>query len=516
MNIQKAKDHGPSPLAGEGGPRSGSDEGSTRPQGLACPNAHHHRSVDPSSDGCAATFSRKGRRIVLAALLFLGFAPPALAADVVSPRPSGVAVTIYRDEAINDPAAAYWAGYGLAMITETRTVDLPAGESRLVFQGVAEGTLPQTAVLKDLPGRVVEQNFDFDLLGPGSLLERSVGQKVQVVRTNPKTGKETREDAVLRSGAQGAVLDFGNRVEALKCDGAPQRLVFDAIPPGLNGKATLSTRVRVDRPGRYRLTLAYLTVGLAWKAAYVARIAPDGATLDLSGWITLANHDRATFADAPTAVVAGRLAREAVQAAAHAVTRRAPGCWPMGNSHHPRGEQLYLAEAESGFIDEVVVTAQKSFSRVMDAPAPPPMAVAGMAEPRAKQSDLGDYKLYTLDEPTTVAAQQTKQVMFLHQPAVAFDTAYVFKLAPNGYPTDAHGAGPTQTTLRLQNKPAKGLGLALPAGAVSVRQPQGGSQRFIGEPQLRDVSVGEPFELEIRPGFGRRGGLAPRRRATLR
>jgi len=120
-------------------------------------------------------------------------------------------------------------------------------------------------------------------------------------------------------------------------------------------------------------------------------------------------------------------------------------------------------------------------------------------KPRASQSDLGDYKLYSLDEPTTVAARQTKQVLFLHQDRVKFDKVYVFKLGDwllDGA-DDAEGRGATTPTLRLENKPEKGLGRALPAGAVSIRQSQGGAERFLGQPDLRDVPVGEPFELEI-------------------
>jgi hypothetical protein len=415
------------------------------------------------------------------------------AADIVSPRPSALAVTIYRDEAIANPAAAEWAGSGLGMISETRIVDLPAGDSRVVFQGVADGTLPQTAMLRDLPGQIVEQNFDFDLLSPGSLIGRSVDQRVQVVRTNPRSGRQTAEDAVLRSGPDGAVLDFGDRTEALHCGGPPERLVFAQIPPGLTGRAALSTHVRVQQAGRYRLTLAYLTVGLAWNAAYVARVAPDGHHLDLSGWVTLANHDGASFTNATTSVVAGRLARQAVALAQRIVSHRAPGCWPMGNSHHPQGDRLYLAEAEEMMLarDEAkgMVMSYAMAPMAIPAPAPPP------PPPMARQSDLGDYKLYTLDGPTTVAGRQTKQVLFLHQPDVAFDTVYVARLSSQYANPLAIPSHPTEITLRLDNKPAKGLGRALPAGAVLLRQAQGGRDQVVGQPALRDVPVGEPFEL---------------------
>jgi hypothetical protein len=52
---------------------------------------------------------------------------------VFSPRADAVAVTIYRED--------------LALITETRTVTLPAGPVTVVIQGVVESLLPQSVVL---------------------------------------------------------------------------------------------------------------------------------------------------------------------------------------------------------------------------------------------------------------------------------------------------------------------------------------------------------------------------------
>ncbi|MFI4933867.1 MAG: DUF4139 domain-containing protein [Caulobacterales bacterium] len=419
-------------------------------------------------------------------------------ADVVSAAPDATAVTIYRDEAIPDPAAAQWGGYGLAMLSETRTLDLPAGETRLVFEGVADGILPQTAALAGFPGRIFEQNFDEDLLSPATLIEHSVGRTVHLVRLNPRTGKQVIEDAVLRSGPDGVMLDLGDHVEALQCSGGPEGIVFDGVPSDLTGKPTLSIRVRVEKAGRYQVRLSYLTINFAWKAAYVAHLAPDGSSLDLTGWLTLANHGETSVTNAPTAVVAGRLARQAVELAQRLVVRRQSACWPMGNSHHPIGERLYLAEAEElGEVDELAVTAARREMRLQKVPmavtafnaaAPPP--------PRAKESDLGDYKLYTLDEPTTVAAKQTKQVAFISLPGVKFDTFQVYRVSGYGQP-DA--VAPTTTTLRFVNKSENGLGHALPAGDVSFRQAPaaGASEYFVGEHEISDIAVGGPMEIEM-------------------
>jgi hypothetical protein len=429
---------------------------------------------------------------IWAALLALLIGASPAAADVVSQGPASVAVTIYRDDAIPDPAAAHWNGYGLAMISETRAVTLPAGDTRLVLEGVADGIIAQTASLAGFPGRVLEQNFDFELLSPATLIEHSVGHEVEVSRTNPRTGKATLEPALLRSGPDGVVLDFGGRVEALGCSGDPEGLVFADVPADLTGKPTLSIRVHVDKAGVYRLRLAYMTIGLAWKAAYVARLAPNGQSLGLVGWITLANHGDVGYAGAATSVVAGRLARNAIRIVNPLLLKRESACWPQGNSHHPHGVDRYLARlmrVERLPLTVTMMSAQAA--RAIPMPPPPP-------PPRATQSDLGDYKLYTLDEPTTVAARQTKQVAFLSQPSVAFDTVQVYRASFANAVTPPDVAYPTVTTLRFDNTAAKGLGRALPAGSVAIMAaPPGGSDRFLGAHDVRDVPVGEPFELEI-------------------
>jgi hypothetical protein len=420
----------------------------------------------------------------------------AWAGDVVSPAPGAVAVTVYRDDAIPDPASPVWGGYGLGMISEVRDVTLPAGDVRLVLEGVTDGILAQTASLSGFPGRVLEQNFDFELLSPATLIEHSVSHQVQVARTNPRTGKRMLEAARLVSGPNGVLLDFGGgRVEALGCSGDPEGLVFDGVPAELTGKPTLSIRLRVAKAGTYRLRLSYMTTGLAWKAAYVARLAADDQSLQLVGWITLANHGAVGFSSAETSVVAGELARNAIRIVQPLVEQRQAACWPQGNSHHPIGVTPYLAEAEHRVaVRMYAMTAEAMMARPVGAMAPPPPPPP--PPPRASESDLGDYKLYTLDEPTTVAARQTKQVAFLSQPNAAFDRVQVYH--SQTYAAVGEQVFPTVTTLRLKNDAAKGLGRALPAGSVAMKAAApDGSDLYLGAAPIRDVPVGEPFELEL-------------------
>lgn len=415
--------------------------------------------------------------------------------EVVSPGSERTAVVIYRDRPVDtsalqersadgDPGLAQ---EGLALIVETRTIDLPAGEAVIRLRGVATGIVPQTATLDGLPAQVIERNTDFDLLSPGSLLQRSVGEVVRVVRTNPATGEQVEKAAIVRSGPMGTVLEIDGRLEALSCSGLTERILFDRVPEGLSDQPVLSIRTRAETAGRHTVTLAYLATGLQWSADYVATLNPDGRSLALTGWITLANFGGTGFADAPVQVVAGNLNRDADTVPVEpAETVAEPVCWPLDTTtggpedvvitgSRTRREDL-LAQAPAyglvgeAYIEEIVVTGSRITARL---------------------GDLGDYKIYTLPEPTDVNARQTKQVRFLEQDQVGFSRTYAVTVyAGNDEDADQPGL-----LLRLTNEEAEGLGVPLPGGGVSLIETHAGRSVFAGQARFEDKGVGLPVEL---------------------
>lgn len=116
---------------------------------------------------------------------------------------------------------------------------------------------------------------------------------------------------------------------------------------------------------------------------------------------------------------------------------------------------------------------------------------------RARLGELGDYKLYTLPEPTTVAARQTKQVLFLEQERVSFERRYYAVIEGQGALDDhQHPGGAAGIELRLVNTAAGGLGVPLPGGSVSVlERGPGGRTLLVGQATPLDIPVGLPLEL---------------------
>ncbi len=425
-------------------------------------------------------------------LILTAWLPALLAAPAhaqVSARPDSVALTIYQDP--NGGRGYYDGRSGLALVTEWRTVEIPAGQSKVTFRGVAAGIVPATAALDGLPATMVERNQDYNLMSPGSIIAAAIGEPVRLVRTNPVTGVETERRAILRSGPNGVVMEVDGGFEAMGCSGEPERLVFDKIPEKLSAEPTLSMTVRAKAAGTYRVRLTYLAVGLNWKANYVATVRPDGRTLDLTGWITLSNDSATTFTDAPTQVVAGDVARSWKTRATVVYGKgKSPACWLTG-LNFAYEEELFV----TGSRRERGNLASMAPPPPPPPPAPPPPPPAEDA--KAEQSELGDYKLYALPYPTTVAARQTKQLLMLDAEAVAFDRVYRFTSWPGeAWAADVQ-ARPVALMLRMKNRKEAGLGLPLPGGNAMIGQETPSGRLLAGEFKFENSAIGAPFDLVL-------------------
>ncbi|GAA4030601.1 DUF4139 domain-containing protein [Sphingomonas rosea] len=430
--------------------------------------------------------------------LALALLPVAAAAEdvVTSPRPDRVGVTVYRDLSRgNDALERDWLN-GYALISETRTIRIPAGESELRFEGVASGIVPQSAIVAGIPDGLLERNRDAYLLSAGSLVDRSLGERVTLRRTDKATGKVVTQDAVVRTGSNGGVVvQTPAGFEALRCTGLAETLTFPNVPAGLSARPTLSVRVRARQALTATVTLSYLASGFDWQADYIATLSADDRTLDLQAWLTLASTDETTFANATTQAVAGRVNREDAEVPEVEAPALRLKCWPQGTTSD---------------VPEIAPPAAPP----PPPPPPAPMMAAPMAERDSQEivvtgskmmsqrEQLGDLQLYRIPEPVTVAANAQKQVGLIDQPAVRVKPVYAL-----AFGADSPGDREADFVLRAENRTADGLGLPLPAGRVIVLREGGPRPLLIGEGELPDRAVGEKVEIALDEVPGVRGKL---------
>ena len=426
------------------------------------------------------------RRLLISLILA---AQPSLAgaqAIVISPKPDKVAVTVYRDPNGQGAMVLSWLN-GFALVTETRHVRLPAGESVLRFEGVAGGLIPQSAVVAGLGDGVTEKNRDARLLSPGALIDAYLGQRVHLRRTSKATGKVVEQEAIVRASGSGIIVQTESGIEALRCTGLSETLLAPRVPVDLSAKPTLSVRTRADHPVEADVTLTYLTSNFDWRAHYVATLAPDGKAVSLFAWLTLANGDETGFVDADTMAVAGRLNREETERLEPEASGISINCWPSrttsdGEEAPPPAPPPAMAE-----MDAIVVTGSRIARPDLESPSPVTVV-------SAEQENLGDLKLYRIPISVSIAANSQKQVALLNQPGARIDSRYRWDTSFANQDEQPHAV---LHVVRLDNRKAAGLGLPLPAGSFTLYTMRDGQPFLLGEGAMSDRAIGEKVDVEL-------------------
>ena len=375
---------------------------------------------------------------VPAVLMAVSAVFPAAAQDPTQGNAQGdLAITIYNG--------------GQSLVQDIRQINFPAGRTRQEFPDVSAQIRPQTVSFAADGTAIVEQNFDYDLLSPNALMQKAVGETVTLLRINPATGAETRERAKILAVNGGVVLQIGPRIEILRDDGLPVRVIFDKIPPNLRAKPTLSITVESKSAGTRPATLSYLTNGLGWAADYVSLFDEKAGTIDVQGWVTLTNNTGTTFDNAKTLLVAGT---------------------PSGSG-------------------------TAGYGRSYRSPGPGNLRRAGTET--APREQLGDYYLYPLPERTTIANAQTKQVSFLDVSKVPAQKIYQFTVDGFNNMTEPASAA---SVIKFTSSREGGLGDAMPAGTVRFYQRDlRGDPQFIGENAIGHTPMGSELGLKTGDAF---------------
>lgn len=351
-----------------------------------------------------------------------------------------IAITIYNEN--------------LALIKDSRKVILDQDINRLAWRDVSAQIRPETALLRNLTApskfRLLEQNFDFDLLTPAKLLEKYSGKEITVIRTNPMTGSEMNEAATILSTNDGVVLKFNDRIET----GVPGRIIFPGVPENLRDKPTLLVSLLNPSQGKHDLELSYLTQGLSWHADYVVALSETDNSLNLNGLVTLTNQSGIAYYNANLQLVAGDINR---------------------------------------------VQPEQRIARKM-------MTLAAEAADAAqmKEESFFEYHLYTLQHPTTLSENQTKQVALMSALNIPFNKEYLLQGA------DYYYSGKHDTIsqkhkihvfINFRNK-GEGLGIPLPRGVIRVykKDLQGNSQ-FVGEDRIDHTPSNEHIRLKLGSAF---------------
>ena len=347
-----------------------------------------------------------------------------------------------------------------ALVKQVFTKDLKAGNSEVQIEGTAAQLDPTSVHIASLTApldfRVLEQNFAFDLLNYGSLLEKYIGREVEIqqVSNDGKGQLFTQKGKLLTSGFQLQPYNSGGFVSGgyqYAQNGSPMveidgkihtaiegHLVLPQLPQEFVLKPTLLWQVENRKAGKQDLQLSYLTSGIKWIADYVATVDDKDQKINLIGWVTIDNRSGARYDQAKLKLVAGDVNR--------------------------------------------VQDAQPIMYKTMRAEA---MAVDSAIAPQFQEQAFFEYHLYTLQRPATVKNNEMKQIEMMSAQDVSVRKIYKVE----------NGAKP-QVKLEFDNKKANGMGMPLPKGRVRLyKKDSEGSLQFIGEDQIQHTPKVEKISL---------------------
>ena len=372
----------------------------------------------------------------------------------------------------------------LALVRETRRVELPNGTFVLRYEDVAKAVRPETVYIRDASDpaavTVLEQNYRYDVLTPSRLLELYVGEDLTLVRENPANGQETRVQANLLSTgsvpqsnygyydpygyggyyAQPSYVDPGSavyRTDEGITFGDVGRIVFPSVPDTFVARPTLEWLLK-STGGVRTIEATYLTYGLSWQSDYVLVLSEDERKGDLAGWVTLRNDAGITLKDVRLQLVAGDVQIEPQYGGYY-------GGYGYGYGRMGGG---YGA---GGFAEE------------------------GMFE----------YHLYTLGRNTDVADREQKQIQLLGVDGIPMEKK--FRLQGDSYYFVGEYGAPMENLqvgvfVEFVNAQSAGLGVALPAGVIRVyKADSSGAQQFIGEDRIQHTPREERVELRLGNAF---------------
>jgi len=370
----------------------------------------------------------------------------------------------------------------LSLIREERTFVLGKGNSSVVVPDIPatiDGTSVHFLSLTDPEGvRVLEQNYQYDLVHQARLLERYIGREVEFIRMDPATNREYSVPGKLLStgfvqqpayagayayaGTGGMIAEVNGKIEISPAG----RLVLPALPEGLVLKPRLRWLVSSDREGNHRSEVSYLAGGLSWSADYVVLLGKDDTRLDLTGWVTLTNGSGTTFRNAGLKLVAGDV---------NVVQNRLAG----------------------------MMKAQRA------------EAASDAAAPQFRQTNLFEYKLYALQRRTDVADNETKQIELTSGRDITARKSFIYdglgdewRSWFHNYSYRGQGSFGQQSNPKVgvfvtfRNSEEGGLGMPLPKGKVRVySRDDDGREQFIGEDQIDHTPKDEEVRLYLGNAF---------------
>jgi hypothetical protein len=355
---------------------------------------------------------------------------------------SEIAITVYNAD--------------LGLVKDVRNIKLGLGTSELRFMDVASRIIPTSVYIRSLKDpdslRILEQNYEYDLLNPQKLLDKYVGKKVKLYMKNFYTEREEVVEATVLSNNGGPVFQIGDEITY----GHPGRIIFPGVPEDLISKPTLVWLLENSLSATQKVEASYLTNGINWRADYVLTLNQGDDRADLAGWVTIDNRSGATYRNAKLKLVAGDVHR-------------------IKDKREMRDNKVMYA------------------------------ARARVEEEQFVEEEFFEYHIYTLQRSSTIKNNQTKQISLMSSDNIPVGKELVFRGAQHYYRSQYGENIPRQKVavyVEIENRKNNNLGMPLPKGIVRVyKHDREGILQFVGEDLIDHTPKDEKIRIKLGDAF---------------
>lgn len=340
-------------------------------------------------------------------------------------------ITIYNDQ--------------LGVVRDVRSIDIPRGASKLQISNVAALLNPATVKI-NLRGKVLEQNYQYDLVSANKILQRYIDRKVDFI---DEQGNLISGTLLSVQGGTAVVRKEDGGLNMLS-DMGKYRISVDELPGGLITRPTLVWSITADRAGKQDVELIYQTAGMSWQAEYVAVLKDKDTRMDLNAWVNLTNTSGTSFQNARLKLVAGT------------VNRIQP--------------EIPRYRMEDGFV----------------------MAASPYEMGQFESGGLFEFYMYTLQRPTDLLNNESKQIALFDVTNVPVTKRYRYS---EEMTRGMGSSDPVSVQVDFVNSALNGLGMPIPKGIVRMNQSTGESLEFIGEDRIQHTPKDETISIALGKAF---------------
>ncbi len=331
-----------------------------------------------------------------------------------------------------------------AVIRQIRNIDIPKGMAQIQITDVAQSIDPTTVHIK-LDGRVLEQNYQYDLISVMKILSKYINKEINLI------GKDIISGKLLASHTNGIVLQNQDGGLTMLTDIKDYRINVGSLPEGLITKPTLVWTVDSKKSGKQDIEISYQTQRMNWHAEYVAVLNQNDTKMDLNAWVSIDNNSGATYKDATIKLVAGDVQKYQPQ-----------------TDYHVRISELKTMGAEYQQFEE---------------------------------KEFFEYHIYELQRPSTIADNETKQISLFEASDIKIAKKYLYKSPQYSIYGDIDKDKKVSVIIEFDNTKENKLGIPLPKGLVRMNKSDGKSIEFIGEDMIDHTPRNELIKLKVGEAF---------------